>query len=132
MSAVKRRQERVDETIRRQVSETILYRLKDPRISFVTVTRVETSSDFTLAKVYVSIMGTEKQQRETLSVLGGARKFIQSQFAPLLKTRNVPVLKFILDQSVKKSIRVSQLLREVMDQSAEREAEPGRVEAEED
>ena len=109
-----RRQERANEIIRRQVSETILYGLKDPRISFVTVTRVETAPDFTSAKVYVSVMGEPEKQQETMRTLRRAGRFIQSQVAPLLKTRNIPILNFVLDQSVKKSIRISQLLREAM------------------
>ena len=127
-----RRQERVDETVRRQVSETILFELKDPRIAFVTVTRVETSRDFTLAKVYVSVMGEPEQQHATVEILQNAAKFVQSRVAPLLKTRNVPAIRFILDDSVKKSIRVSQLLHEAMGETQGNEAKSAEENAAED
>ena len=80
-----RRQQRVDETIRRQVSETVLFELKDPRIAFVTVTRVETSRDFTLAKVYVSVMGEPEQQQATVEILQKAAKFTLSPFSSMKK-----------------------------------------------
>ena len=120
-----RRQERVDEIIRRKVSETILFEIKDPRIAFVTVTRVETSRDFGLAKVHISVMGEKQQQQQTCEILQKAAKFVQSRVAPLLKTRNTPVIKFILDESVKKSIRVSQLLQEAMGGTTGPEPESG-------
>ena len=120
-----RRQERVDEIIRRKVSETILFEIKDPRIAFVTVTRVETSRDFSLAKIHVSVMGEKEQQQQTCEILQKAAKFIQSRVAPILKTRNIPIIKFVLDESVKKSIRVSQLLHEAMGETTGAEPEPG-------
>src|SRR5262249_38273036 len=103
---------RVAEAIRETASETILYELHDPRVKFVTVTRAEVSGDLQHAKVYVSIMGTEKEQQLTLRGLRHAAGFVQSKLAKRLQTRFTPVVQFVLDQGVKRSIELSRLLNE--------------------
>ena len=109
---------RVAEAVREVASETILYELRDPRVKMVTVTRAEVSGDLQHAKVYVSIMGTEKEQKLTLRGLQHAAGFIQSKLAQRLQTRFTPVLQFVLDQGVKKSIEMSRILNEERAQSA--------------
>src|SRR5580704_18051918 len=109
-----RRTAKVAEAIREQVSTTILFGLKDPRVKNVTVTRVEVSPDLRNAKVYVSVMGDEKAQRLTLRGLESARGFLQAKLAERVKIRYTPILHFQLDQGVKRSIEASRLLREVL------------------
>jgi ribosome-binding factor A len=99
-------------------SETILYELRDPRVKLVTVTRAEVSGDLQHAKVYVSIMGTPKEQQLTLRGLKHAAGFVQSKLAKRLQTRFTPVLQFVLDQGVKNSIEMSRLIKEALAQSA--------------
>jgi|SRR5262249_42351505 len=103
---------RVAEAVRETASETILYEMHDPRVKFVTVTRAEVSGDLQHAKVYVSIMGTEKDQQLTLRGLRHAAGFVQSKLAKRLQTRFTPVIQFVLDQGVKRSIELSRLLSE--------------------
>ena len=98
------------EAIREVVSTAILVELKDPRIQNVTVTRVEVTGDLRHSKVHVSIMGSEKQQKLALYGLEHAAGFLQKRVADRLQTRYTPVLHFTLDQSVKKSIEISQLI----------------------
>ena len=105
---------RVAEAVREVASETILYELRDPRVKLVTVTRAEVSGDLQHAKVYVSIMGTEKEQQLTLRGLRHAAGFIQSKLARRLQTRFTPVLHFVLDQGVKNSIEVTRLINEAL------------------
>src|ERR1700685_4265320 len=109
-----RRMARIAEAVREQVSTSILFELKDPRVTNVTVTRVEVSSDLRNAKVHVSIMGGEKTQRLSLRGLDSARGFLQSRLADRLQIRYTPLLRFQLDQGVKRSIEASRLLREVL------------------
>jgi len=109
-----RRTAKVAEAIREQVSTTILFGLKDPRVKNVTVTRVEVSPDLRNAKVYVSVMGDEKMQRLTLRGLESARGFLQAKLAERVQIRYTPILHFQLDQGVKRSIEASRLLREVL------------------
>ena len=108
---------RVAEAIREVASETILFELRDPRVKLVTVTRAEVSGDLQHAKIYVSIMGTEKEQKLTMHGLRHAAGFIQSRLAQRLQTRFTPVVDFVLDEGVKKSIEITRLINEALGQS---------------
>jgi len=105
---------RVNEVIREVASETILFNLRDPRVKGVTVTRAEVSGDLQHAKVYVSIMGSDKEQALCLHGLAHASGFVQSKLADRMKTRFTPVVKFVVDQGVKNSIEVSRLINEAL------------------
>jgi len=118
-----RRTAKVAEAVREQVSTTILFGLKDPRVKNVTVTRVEVSPDLRNAKVYVSVMGDEKAQHLTLKGLESARGFLQAKLAERVKIRYTPILHFQLDQGVKRSIEASRLLREVLPPTSESESD---------
>src|SRR5436190_22824278 len=83
---------RVAEVIREVASETILFELQDPRIKGVTVTRAEVSGDLQHAKVYVSLMGSEKEQQLCMHGLRHSAGFVQSKLASRLKTRFTPQL----------------------------------------
>lgn len=109
---------RISEAIREVASETILFELRDPRVKRVTVTRAEVSGDLQHAKVYVSVMGTEKEQELTMHGLRHAAGFVQSKLAERLQTRFTPQLTFVLDEGVKKSLQVTQLIKEALGSSA--------------
>ena len=103
---------RVAEVVREVAAEAILFELKDPRVKNVTVTRAEVSGDLQHAKVFVSIMGTEKEQKLTLYGLQSAAGFVQSKLAKRLTSRYVPHVTFVVDEGVKKSIEIARLIRE--------------------
>jgi ribosome-binding factor A len=105
---------RVAEVIREVASETILFELRDPRIKGVTVTRAEVSGDLQHAKVYVSIMGSPKEQKLCMHGLEHAAGFVQGKIGDRLQTRFTPVVRFVLDQGVKNSIEVSRLINEAL------------------
>ncbi len=105
------------EVIREVAAETILFELQDPRIKGVTVTRTEVSADLQHAKVYVSIMGTQKEQDLCMHALRRSAGYVQSKLGSRLKTRYTPVLKFHLDEGVKNSIEISRLISEALAQS---------------
>ena len=109
---------RVAEAVREVASETILFELRDPRVKMVTVTRAEVSGDLQHAKIYVSVMGTPKEQQLTLRGLKHAAGFIQSKLAKRLQTRFTPVVQFVLDQGVKNSIEVTRLINEALAEKA--------------
>ena len=108
----KHRLERVAEVVREVAASTILFDLRDPRVKMVTVTRAEVSGDLQHAKVYVSVMGSEREQQLTLHGLQHAAGFVQAKLADRLQTRFTPVITFVLDKGVKNAIEVARLIRE--------------------
>lgn len=108
---------RVSEVIREVAAETILFEVRDPRVKNVTVTRAEVSADLQVAKVYVSVMGTQKDQDLCMHGLKNCAGFVQRKLGDRLKTRFTPTVKFIVDEGVKKSIEVSRLINEALAQS---------------
>lgn len=114
---------RVSEVIREVASETILFQMRDPRVKNVTVTRAEVSGDLQHAKVYVSIMGSEQEQKLCLYGLRRAAGFVQSRLADRMTTRFIPAITFVLDQGIKNSLEVARLLQEALGQNRETLAE---------
>src|SRR5262245_14421639 len=106
------RLERVAEVVREVAASTILFDVRDPRVKQVTVTRAEVSGDLQHAKVYVSVMGSEREQQLALHGLKHAAGFVQAKLADRLQTRFTPVLTFVLDKGVKNALEVSRLIRE--------------------
>jgi ribosome-binding factor A len=113
---------RVAEVVREVASETVLFGLRDPRVQGVTVTRAEVSGDLQHAKVYVSVMGTPKEQQLCMHGLRHASGYVQAKLANRLNTRFTPVIKFVLDEGVKKSLEVTRLINEALAQSAPADA----------
>jgi ribosome-binding factor A len=115
---------RVAEVVREVAAEAILFELKDPRVKNVTVTRAEVSGDLQHAKVFVSVMGSEKDQQLTLHGLQSAAGFVQAKLAKRLTTRYVPHVTFVLDEGVKKSLEIARLIREEQARRGEVAGEP--------
>jgi ribosome-binding factor A len=107
----RRRVERVGALLKSEISTFITQRMNDPALGFVTVTEVVPAPDLRSAKVYVSVMGDLETQHRALKVLERARKHIQAAVAQRVILRNFPVFSFHLDDRVKRSIRISQLLK---------------------
>ena len=111
---ISRRMQKAAQAIREVVGTSILRDLMDPRIENVTVTNVEVTKDMRQARVYVSVMGDEKQQQLCLYGLQHAAGFLQAKVAKRIDTRYTPVLKFVLDMGVKKSIEINEILQSVL------------------
>jgi ribosome-binding factor A len=110
---VTRRTERLGEEIREDVAQLIAGELKDPRIGFVTVTRVEVTPDLRTARVYVGVLGTEKQRQATLTGLKQAAGFLRRALGQSLRLRHTPELVFHYDEGLEASNRVAELLAEI-------------------
>lgn len=100
--------------IREVVSTAILTELRDPRVVGVTVLGVEVAPDMRSAKVAISVMGTEKKQQLALQVLQKAAGFLQHCIAERIDTRYTPKLTFVMDPGVKNSLKIQQILNEVL------------------
>ena len=106
------RRERIARVIREEASRVILYELADPRIGFVTVTKVKVSGDLQTAKVFVSVLGSPGDRSKTMHALARATKVVRKAVAPRLKTRLLPSISFQFDESVEGAARVQGLIRE--------------------
>lgn len=123
----KYRIERITERIRQELSEIIAHELKDPRVGFVTVTRVKLAPDLTRATVFVSVLGEEADERTALRALQHARGHMQTEIAHRIRIRRHPEISFKIDEGYKHSRKVSQILSEIG-----AEAPNGADEADED
>jgi ribosome-binding factor A len=106
------RMRRVNEAVREVLSARIAEGLKDPRIGFVTVTAVETSTDLRHARVYVSVLGDDAEREQTLAGLASSHGVLQAQVAQELRMKRTPTLEFAYDASVDHSMRITELLEQ--------------------
>ena len=106
------RMRRVNESIKEVLSEAV-GSLQDPRIGFVTVTGVETSPDLRHARVFVSVLGSERKRERTLEGLTSAHGVLQARLADQLRMKRTPQLVFEYDPSVDRGVRMSQLIDEL-------------------
>ena len=116
------RRRRVNEAIRQVLSDAVPT-LKDPRIGFVTVTGVEATKDFSQAKVFVSVLGTQGERERTLEGLEAARGVLQGQVARELELRRTPVLSFEYDPAVERGVRLTQIIDELAPEGPDDEGE---------
>jgi ribosome-binding factor A len=116
---VSRRTERLGEEIREEVARMISGELKDPRIGFVTVTRVNLGPDLRQARIFVGVLGTEKQRQASLVGLKQASGFMRRALGQRLRLRYTPELHFQYDEGLDASDRVARLLSEIQQPKAE-------------
>jgi ribosome-binding factor A len=107
------RTDRLDSQIRAELMELIQREMKDPRIGFATVTRVETARDLGSARVWVSVLGSAEEQASAVKALESAAPWLRRQLGDRLKIRHVPQLNIRHDDSIEVGDRVLRLLREL-------------------
>ena len=112
------RQEKLGELIAAELSNLLRTRVKDPRVGFASITRVEVSGDMRHAKVFVSVMGDSKEQKETMKGLTNATGFLRHELASLLTLRFMPELVFKLDHSIEEGSRVLELINKAQQEDA--------------
>jgi len=121
------RPERVGEQIRQELSQILSQQVHDPGIGFLTLSRVKVTPDLQLARVLYTVIGDEKQRKETQKALERALPYLRRQIASRIRLRRVPELQFFYDQSVEHQDRIEQIL---LDLKREREANPLGVDPE--
>ena len=117
---------RINEEVMRELSNIIRGEIKDPRINpMSSVVAEEVSPDLETAKAYISVLGDEQSQKDTLAGLRSAEGFIRVKLAKSINLRNTPEIKFVLDQSIEYGIRMSKMIDDVtknQKESADEEA----------
>ena len=113
MTVAGHRHERVAGEIRVEITAMLAGELKDPRLAaaFATITEVRMMPDLKQARIYVSVMGPEKEQRDTIKALTAAAGFIRHELSERLQIRRAPELIFVLDRSEEYGRHIDELLR---------------------
>ena len=105
---------RINEEVMRELSNIIRGEIKDPRINPMTsVVAVEVAPDLKTAKAYISVLGDEKSQQDTLKGLRSAEGYIRMLLAKNINLRNTPQITFILDQSIEYGVKMSKMIDDV-------------------
>ena len=107
------RSERIAEQIRSELALLLARDVHDPGLGFVTITRVQVTSDLQLARVYYTALGDEKAQKSTARALERAVPFLRRQIGSRLRLKRVAELDFIYDESIAGQDRIEQLLHEI-------------------
>ena len=106
------RQAKVAEMIKRELAEILQREMRDPRLALVSVSGVEVARDFTAAKVFISVIGDDKEKAEALKALQGASGFLRGQLGHRIELRSVPALTFRYDTGIERGVRMFELLRQ--------------------
>ncbi len=108
-----RRTLQVGEFLREELTDIIRREVKDPRIGFFSLTGVDVSSDLRVARVYVSVLGTDEERAATLAALRSAAGFIRHHLRPRMRMRQIPDLDFRDDRSMEHAEQIGRTLREL-------------------
>lgn len=120
MMANPHRQEKLGELFAAELSELMRTRVKDPRVGFASITRVEVSGDLRHAKVFVSVMGTPDEQKATMKGLSNAAGYLRHELATRITLRYMPELVFKLDTSIEEGSRILEIIKQVSQEDRER------------
>ena len=111
---MKIRPERVAHLMRREIAEILEHRLRDPRLgSMVSITDVEVTQDLSFARVYVSTLQVGAERERVFEALHAAAGFVRHELRPKLGLREVPEVRFVLDESIERGARVDEILRKL-------------------
>lgn len=114
-----RRTQQVGEMLRAELDDIIRKEVKDPRIGFFSITRVEVPTDLRSARVYISVLGSDEEREKTVEALRQAAGFIRFNLKPRLRMRQIPELDFRDDRSMEYAQEISEVLAEVRSRDEE-------------
>ncbi|OGS21384.1 MAG: ribosome-binding factor A [Elusimicrobia bacterium RIFOXYA2_FULL_39_19] len=112
-----KRSERVAKLLQKEVCKVILEELRDPRLGFVTITGLELTDDMSIAKVYFSVLGDEKQVKTTHTILNGAKSYIKKFVGDAVYLRKVPEILFFYDDTAVKATNVFNILEKIKNET---------------
>lgn len=107
------RSERVAEEIRKEIATMLFSEVHDPRIGFVTITKVMLTKDLRHAKVYFSMIGSEEEKRTTIEGLESASGYLKREIGKRLKLRYFPEISFKFDDSLEYASNIEKILKDI-------------------
>jgi ribosome-binding factor A len=110
---VPKRSGQLEKSLIREINNIIYRKINDPRIKFITITRIKVSSDLKYADVFVTILNDKKQKRKALEGLKNATKFIRGELGKDLKIRYVPNIKFMIDKDLEHQYKLMKIITEI-------------------
>jgi len=111
-----RRNDRVNEVLRHEISQLLARQIQDPRLSgVISITQVKTSSDLRLAQVFLSVMGDSETKRSALEGIQSAATFLRRELGHRLTLRHTPFLTFALDESIEQADRLLRIMDHIQD-----------------
>ena len=108
-----RRIERLNEQLRREVSDILRFEVKDPRVGIVTVTEARVAPDLSIARLYVQPAGDDAEKKEAFIGLEAAKPYIRHELGKRLKIRQIPDLRFEADKALEYGMHIDKLLAEI-------------------
>jgi ribosome-binding factor A len=108
-----KRSEKVADLIQKEISEMLLKTLKDPRIGFVTITRVAVSEDCRLAKVYFSVTGTLAERKRSTEGLNSAKGYVRKELGRRMRLKYTPEIMFQFDPSIEYAIHIGEVIHQL-------------------
>jgi len=108
-----KRSEKVADLIRKEISEMLVKMIKDPRIGFVTITRVAVSEDYRSAKVYFSVAGTVEERQRSMEGLNSAKGYVRKELGRRIHLRYTPEIIFKFDPSIEYAIHIGEVIRHI-------------------
>ena len=113
-----RRMEKVGDVIMKELGYALQNEVSDPRIGFVTIQGVKISADLSFANVFISVLGSEQDEKNAMIGLGSCAGHLRKYLSRNMSTRTVPKLKFILDKGLDRSDRIHQILSDLDDDNS--------------
>jgi len=116
---------RVEETIRQMVAELLLRKVKDPRVTDVSILRVEASRDYSIAKIYFNLIGGSEPEKiaEAEKGLASSRGFMRMHIKKHIRLRVIPVLIFIYDSSLDRAMHLEEIIDEIHGEESGKDAD---------
>jgi ribosome-binding factor A len=105
--------DRINETMKREISQLLQREFQDPRFMFVTITTVDVSRDLQQAVVSYSVLGDEKQRKDIGDALDRLKGYVRKMIGQRVRMRYTPEIKFVYDRSIEYSIRIEETLAEI-------------------
>jgi ribosome-binding factor A len=120
-----KRSEKIADLIQKEISEMLVRTVKDPRIGFVTITRVSVTEDCRLARIHYSVVGTPEEKESSLQGLNSAKGYIRRELGHRMKLKYTPELLFQFDPSVEYAVHIGEVLHRIQEERDKKEGGNG-------